>query len=469
MGKLKLSKTKIIFFVLTIIILLFVIIITANNNKLLNNIVGKQIQQESEGVLPLFSYVVCDNQDKEKIRILITLNSSDGLEYVKCPNEQIIDANGKTQVSIDYTVKENEDTTFLFKEKDKDEVSETVNINNDTTRETTFDIEKVTDVKGLKSAKFNKKSDFITTNYNGKMEYKIGKSGAWNNASSVSLLDYDLVRKGLVDSDGTITLFARINDTKGNIVEVSEKININTESVNKSIEDESLLKAIGRDDIKTGKYTVKVSSTTYNLIIYNVEGSAEIIGSKLTIGVGEDVATDTTDAKNMIVLKVNGDLNISGEVTAYSTIYGGPKGMTVYCTGTLTNKGTITMTGKGAKASGQNVYLWRNASGGYETVPASGASGAGRRYANNGKFNGKPGNDGSTIATRATGGGGAGSARDLVRQFSSAYSGAGGAGTSYSGGTGGGAVTHAGTHAEGFSAGNGASNGGARRKCKTYC
>ena len=40
--------------------------------------------------------------------------------------------------------------------------------------------------------------------------------------------------------------------------------------------------------------------------------------------------------------------------------YGGPKGMFIYCTGTITNNGTIDMTARGAKAVGQNVYLWKN-------------------------------------------------------------------------------------------------------------
>ena len=44
--------------------------------------------------------------------------------------------------------------------------------------------------------------------------------------------------------------------------------------------------------------------------------------------------------------------------------------MMIYCTGTLTNNGTISMTARGAKASGQNVYLWQNLNGEYEYIPA---------------------------------------------------------------------------------------------------
>ena len=116
----------------------------------------------------------------------------------------------------------------------------------------------------------------------------------------------------------------------------------------------------------------------------------------------------------MVIVKVNGDLTIASGVTVqpYSNAYGGPKGFTLYVTGKLTNNGTIDNT-HGAKAEGQDVYLWKNADGTYEYVPAVGGakntSGTGRQ----------------------TGGGGTGGS-------TAGKPGAGSSGTSYSGGTGGG-------------------------------
>ena len=43
--------------------------------------------------------------------------------------------------------------------------------------------------------------------------------------------------------------------------------------------------------------------------------------------------------------------------------------------GTLTNNGTISMTARGAKAEGQNVYLFKNLDSTYEYVPKEGGSG----------------------------------------------------------------------------------------------
>lgn len=81
----------------------------------------------------------------------------------------------------------------------------------------------------------------------------------------------------------------------------------------------------------------------------------------------------------MVVLKVNGNLTIDEGVilTACKNDdgYGGPKGFMVYSTGTLTNKGTISMTARGAKAEGENVFLWGNLDGSYEYVPETGATG----------------------------------------------------------------------------------------------
>ena len=76
------------------------------------------------------------------------------------------------------------------------------------------------------------------------------------------------------------------------------------------------------------------------------------------------------------MLKVNGNLNIDPGKTITSIISSnnGPKGMIIYCTGNLNNNGTISMTGKGSTAGGQNVYLFRNENESFEYIPAVGGS-----------------------------------------------------------------------------------------------
>ena len=148
-----------------------------------------------------------------------------------------------------------------------------------------------------------------------------------------------------------------------------------------------------------------------------------------TFGDAYDVATKDDYAQNMVIVKVNGDLEIDSGVTVapYYTEYGGPKGFTLYVTGKLTNKGTIDNS-HGAKAEGQNVYLWKNTDGTYEYVPAEGGAGGAS------PTTASVGNVGINGTGRQTGGGGSGIAGANPR------AGIGGKGTSYSGGTGGGSV-----------------------------
>lgn len=170
-----------------------------------------------------------------------------------------------------------------------------------------------------------------------------------------------------------------------------------------------------------------------------------LIGSNLDNGIYEfgnrnGVGTQETEAKNTVILKVNGNLTINEGVTLTSCKsddgYGGPKGMVIYCTGTFTNNGITSMTARGAKAQGEDVYLWKNVNNSYEYVPAVGGEGASLVQVNKtGTIMGNSGNNGTN---RQTGGGGSGGARGL-----NSKSGKGGTGTSYSGGTGGG-----GTHGD---------------------
>ena len=201
--------------------------------------------------------------------------------------------------------------------------------------------------------------------------------------------------------------------------------------------------------VKDNEGTEKIVEYNIHTIIYNgnliLDGISNIEGATLSNNVYEfgskttDVATENENAKNMVVLKVKGNLTINEGITLTACKsddgYGGPKGMMIYCTGTLTNNGTVSMTARGAKAEGENVYLWQNLDNSYEYIPAVGATGGEsitkhENQSGNG-INGYVGNG------RQTGGGGSGAA-NASDADPIAVSGAGGNGTSYSGGAGGG-------------------------------
>ena len=216
-------------------------------------------------------------------------------------------------------------------------------------------------------------------------------------------------------------------------------------------EADSLLEAISNEDIPSGKYTIKVKDETYPVHMITLDGNQHFTENK-TFGDAYDVGTKDTYAQNMVIVKVNGDLEIDKGVTVapYYTKYGGPKGFTLYVTGKLTNKGTIDNS-HGAKAEGQDVYLWKNTDGSYEYVPAVGAAGAASQS------NSGSGNPGFNGTGRQTGGGGSGSVYHARGSYAS--SGTGGPGTSYSGGVGSGGSSLTGSGSLG-SSDNGRNDGG---------
>ncbi len=216
---------------------------------------------------------------------------------------------------------------------------------------------------------------------------------------------------------------------------------------------------IAEDISTTSQMNLNINNEVYsaNCIVYNgnlvLDGSIQVPGSVLNNNVYEfgdkskDVAKENEYAKNMVILKVKGNLTINEGVTLAACKsdngYGGPKGLFVYCTGTITNYGTISMTGRGAYAQGQNVYLFKNASGAYEYVPAVGGTGGSainvQRTTKDGSH--EDGKDGESVEknSRQTGGGGSGKVYSYTNYTHyEVKSGKGGNGTSYSGGSGGG-------------------------------
>ena len=428
-----LKGKKIIIYVIIIFFVISLVAILNNNFKIIEKITNGRLQNEDEETteIPLITYQVYDNSDENKIKTLVTINDNSGIEYIEYPEGTKLETKDKTQVSIDYNMEKDKNYTFKIKTKSNEQIQEqTVCANEDFINDKGISISKLNNENGYKVIDIENK-----INLDGyKAYYQIGKNGSWiEGTGKIGLADYDLTTNNLLNEDNTITINAKIeNQTTKNAVNVTQKYEVETSSKNNSYNSESLLKALENNEISTGIYQVTVEDKTYNLRVYSFDENLNI-KADTALGTEEDVATASEYAKNMIVLKVNGDLTIDEGVTltAYASKngYGGPKGMTIYCTGTLTNNGTINMTARGAKAEGEDVYLWKNTDNTYEFVPAVGATG-GDKVQNN--KNGKSGVNG---INRQTGGGGSGGTSD----YNWSISGLGGIGTSYSGGTGGGA------------------------------
>lgn len=217
---------------------------------------------------------------------------------------------------------------------------------------------------------------------------------------------------------------------------------------------------IENNDLTGGYYKVKANGETYQIHLY-VYNTDQNWTSNMTFGDANDIGTASTNAVNMVAVKVNGNLTVASGVTveAYRTTYGSSKGFLLFVGGTLTNNGTIRA--RGAKAPGQVINLYYDPINGYTGNTIAAYCGAGAKQSttsslyNDGKnaLNGNPGGNGSN---RCTGGGGSGAVRNYIARM---YPGAGSQGTSYSGGSGGGAAAT--DRASSRTAGSGAANGGA--------
>ena len=261
--------------------------------------------------------------------------------------------------------------------------------------------------------------------------------------------------------------YFRIKGSNGRTAIVkSEEVSNVLEISNSLLEGISKISSSG---LKKVKVAGKTETKTYSLDVIHNKGDLVLDGIQdvegvwrgkeegkniYVFGTQADVATDSEYAQNTVVLKVEGNLTINNGVKVRAVQseegYGGPKGMIIYCTGTLTNNGMISMTACGARAEGENVYLWKNTEGNFEYVPAVGGAGGIIPSTTN-----TEGNNGENGTSRATGGGGSG-ANGNANPFMGR--GCGAKGTSYSGGTGGGG--HA-IEMTGHSIADGEENGGA--------
>ena len=75
----------------------------------------------------------------------------------------------------------------------------------------------------------------------------------------------------------------------------------------------------------------------------------------------------------MLVLKYNKNLIIEAGQVLIPQVR--RKGMYICVKGKLTNRGTISMTARGANAVGENVYLIKNSDNSYEYIPEEGEAG----------------------------------------------------------------------------------------------
>lgn len=201
-------------------------------------------------------------------------------------------------------------------------------------------------------------------------------------------------------------IYLRQIDQMGYEIITKVKYEINDNAIYKQedtvVEGESILACVENNNLESGNYIFRVTGSTsegatetieYPIELYNYNEDANYITNNTNVIAGKPYTGmgKLSAEKRMLILKYNGDLTINSGATITPTgtnenINGATylctkKGMLIYCAGTLTNNGTITMTAKGTvNQAGENVYLYKNADNTYEYVPAVGANGGAGVY-----------------------------------------------------------------------------------------
>lgn len=363
------SKLIILFFFVIVLILSSFVLIKRND---IQKLILSRLEENELETIDLT--VEVKNTDENKRNCLLTFNSNDNNEKIRSieyPTQSdetpyVIDCseNGKSKVAIDYIIeKGKEDSKFKI-------TTTNGNIVEKTTKYTiTYDSnggdEINTESIGLKG-----ENTFLDNAYASREGYVFL---GWSRDKEATEPEINCLYEQYYTytlGDENVKLYAVWKESNGltgkDIIDSVANIN------------------------KSEKITIYVYTKEYpvNVIYYNgnlnLDGTTTIEGATLENNVYEfgdketDVATASENAKNMVILKVNGDLTIDEGVTLTACKsddgYGGPKGLLIYCTGTITNNGTISMTARGAKAEGEDVILWKNSIGSYEYVPAVGAT-----------------------------------------------------------------------------------------------
>jgi|GEM_PF-910618 len=115
----KISKKVVIILLIAIILVLILACFTIVT---VPKIIGKVNAEKNT----LLSYEVKEKISENEYKILIIIRSEDGIEYIKYPNGNILKANGKNKVGIDYKIVEETRYDFIIKQVGKEEVTETI-------------------------------------------------------------------------------------------------------------------------------------------------------------------------------------------------------------------------------------------------------------------------------------------------------------------------------------------------------
>lgn len=300
----------------------------------------------------------------------------------------------------------------------------------------------------IKNITFNDSKDHIEIGQSKSLNYQIYPANASSEYIRWEIEDSNIAT---ISDNGSIT---GVNDGKTKAI---ASINGITKTIDITIgsfyTDGDIVSETNIYDLFHNQYEHDNGIYTANIGGVEIPFEMHVIKADTIYSATPTMCNDTADSI-MCLYKYEGNLTINNDIKV--TPQTRKKGFGIFVNGTLTNNGEISMTARGASAVGQNVILYINEDNSKEIIPAVGAVGGTEVYQNRDAVS--SGNKGANGTDRMTGGGGSGTANSYSTEHY-AYSGRGGMGTSYSGGSGGGG-SHDG-HCNRIEAGNGSSNGGA--------
>lgn len=265
------THTKLIKIFILLLIITIILLGIANTDKIIK-IFGNEIQNENQ---PLLSYAIYDNQDNNNLKILLTINSENGIEYIEKPDGTIIYGYGKSKISIDYNYSLGNESIFKIKESNGEETQEKLLISESGNEEAPFIIMNAQELLNIQTIGDEVLLDIDKT----KVYYRLGAN-----------IDLNGVEWQPIGS--TTNPFVSILDGNGYTIS-----NLTYESENE-------------DYVGLFRY---VTGTLKNIKLENVK-----ISGNQNVGILAGYSTGTLSENEIINSTVNGTINVGG-LTGYST------------------------------------------------------------------------------------------------------------------------------------------------------
>lgn len=217
-------KNKKIFYklILLIIIVLITIFVVFNHEQINNIFIDKKKEEINKNI----TFQVYSNEN-DILKILVTAkdieNGINKLIYLTEEGQQKeINCYGKTQVTVDYFVKQNGEYEFKIINQNNQEIIETLVVD-DNYRSNIIGIavstEKNVDTQGNVTIEYPE-------NQNATKMYKIGENGIWTEyTGKFEINSYDVIEKNLQNaSTKKVNIYAKLEDKANNVVQVKKEI-----------------------------------------------------------------------------------------------------------------------------------------------------------------------------------------------------------------------------------------------------